>query len=180
MNNNPSGNSNSNSIFTPHTKGQGNPLALRYIAYFMLFASVIMVILGVYFYQNEDKFLNECKLIKCKVTSIEEKRRGKPIVTFTEVNGNYKPFTMLIEYDPSDEDFNYVEGEIYEVYYYEKDVSKSEVKDLFNNHITSFILLILGFTFMLDFPILLLVTNKIKKRQQEKQQHGITGTVISE
>lgn len=146
----------------------------------MLGVSCILIVLGVYFYQQEDKFLNSCKLITCKITGIEEKRLGKPKVTFTEVNGNYKPFTLLMEYDPADEELGYNENDVVEVYYYEPDITKSEIKDSFNNHITSFILLIIGFVFMLDFPILFLVTGKIKKRQQEKQQYGIKDSVISE
>lgn len=162
------------------TSPNNAPKLLRYIAFGMLFASVILVILGVYYYQKEDKFLAECKLITCKITKIEEKRLGKPLVTFTEVNGNYKPFTMMMEYDPSDEELNYNEGEIHEVYYYEKDISQSQVKGFFENHLTSFILLIVGFTFMLDFPILLMVTSKITKQRREKGQFGIKDDVISE
>jgi hypothetical protein len=162
------------------TSPSNAPRLLRYIAFFMLAASVILVILGVYYYQKEDKFLAECKLITCKITNIEEKRLGKPLVTFTEVNGNYKPFTMMMEYDPSDEELGYNEGETHEVYFYEKDISQSQVKGFFENHLTSFILLIVGFTFMLDFPILLMVTSKITKQRREKEQFGIKDDVISE
>lgn len=157
-----------------------NVKLLRIIGVCMLGVSCVLIVLGVYFYQQEDKFLNSCKLITCKITNIEEKRLGKPNVTFTEVNGNYKPFTLVLEYDPSDEELGYNENDIVEVYYFEKDIVKSEIKDSFNNHITSFILLIIGFTFMLDFPILFLVTSKIKKRRQVQQQYGIKDTVISE
>jgi len=161
-------------------KQNNAPQILRYIAFFMLSASVILVILGVYYYQKEDKFLAECKLITCKITSIEEKRLGKPLVTFTEVNGNYKPFTMMMEYDPSDEELGYNEGETHEVYYYAKDISQSQVKGFFENHLTSFILLIIGFTFMLDFPILLMVSSKTMKQRREKEQFGIKDDVVSE
>jgi hypothetical protein len=174
---------NADNIITPQTRSgnpQNNVRLLRIIAFCMLGVSCILIVLGVYFYQQEDKFLNSCKLIKCRITSIEEKRVGKAYVTFTEVNGNYKPFTLFFEYDASDSELGYNENDVVEVYYYEKDLSKSEIKDSFNNHITSFILLIIGFTFMLDFPILFLVTGKIKKRQQQKQQFGIKDSVISE
>ncbi len=156
-----------------------SPVILKYIAFFMLTASMVLVILGVYFYQKEDKFLNECKLITCKITSIEEKRLGKPVLTFTEVNGNYKPFTLVIEYDPSDEELGYNENEIVEVYLYEKDIPKSEIKGFFNNHLTSFILLIVGFALMMDFPILLMVSAKTRKQQLAKQQYGIKDEVIT-
>lgn len=156
-----------------------SPVILKYIAFFMLIASMVLVILGVYFYQKEDKFLNECKLITCKITSIEEKRLGKPVLTFTEVNGNYKPFTLVIEYDPSDEELGYNENEIVEVYLYEKDIQQSEIKGFFNNHLTSFILLIVGFALMMDFPILLMVSAKTRKQQLAKQQYGIKDEVIS-
>ena len=157
-----------------------SPVILKYIAFFMLTASMVLVVLGVYYYQKEDKFLNECKLITCKITSIEEKRLGKPVLTFTEVNGNYKPFTLIIEYDPSDEELGYNENEVVEVYYYDKDISRSEVKGFFNNHLTSFILLIVGFAMMMDFPILLLVSSKTRKQQLAKQQLGIKDEVVSE
>ncbi len=162
------------------TSPNNAPKLLKFIAIGMLSASVILVILGVYYYQKEDKFLAECKLITCKITKIEEKRLGKPLVTFTEVNGNYKPFTMMMEYDPSDEELGYNEGETHEVYYYEKDISQSQVKGFFENHLTSFILLIVGFTFMLDFPILLMVSGRARKQQLAKQQYGIKDEVISE
>lgn len=156
------------------------PKLLKFIAIGMLTASVILVILGVYFYQKEDAFLKQCKLITCKVTKIDEKRQGKAYVEFTEVNGNYKPFTYYVEYDASEDDLDYAEGETYEVYYYASETSRSEPKDFFINHITSFILLIVGFAFMLDFPILLMVSSKTRKQQIAKQQYGIKDEVISE
>ncbi|MBL8017311.1 MAG: hypothetical protein JNK43_08580 [Ignavibacteria bacterium] len=162
------------------TSPNNAPKLLRYIAFGMLFASVILVILGVYYYQKEDKFLAQCQLITCKVTSIEEKRFGKAYVTLTEVNGNYKPWVHYVEYDPTEEDLGFEEGEIREVYYYTKDPAQSQVKGFFENHLTSFILLIVGFTFMLDFPILLMVTSKITKQRREKGQFGIKDDVISE
>lgn len=157
-----------------------SPKILRYIAFFMLSASVVLVILGVYYYQKEDKFLNECKLITCKITSIEEKRFGKAYITFAEVNGNYKPFQYFVEYDPSDEELGFNENEIHEVYYYPKDVNQSQVKGFFENHLTSFIMLIIGFSFMLDFPILLMLSSKTQKQRMEKQQYGIKDEVVSE
>jgi len=156
------------------------PQVLKYVAFGMLSVSVVLVILGVYFYQKEDAFLNECKLITCKVTSIEEKRLGKAYVTFAEVNGNYRPFTYYEEYDASEDELDYKEGKTYEIYYYAADVSQSEPKDFFINHITSFILLMVGFAFMLDFPILLLVVSKTKKQRMAQQQYGIKDEVISE
>ncbi len=162
------------------TSPNNAPKLLKFIAIGMLSASVILVILGVYFYQKEDAYLKQCQLITCKVTKIEEKRFGKAYVEFTEVNGNYKPFMYYVEYDPSDEELGYNEGETHEVYYNPADTSKSEPKDFFINHLTSFILLIVGFSFMLDFPILLMVSSKTRKRQIEKSQYGIKDEVISE
>ena len=162
------------------TSPQNAPNILKYVAFAMLFVSVILVILGVYFYQKEDAFLNECNLIKCKITSIEEKRLGKAYITFTEVNGNYKPFVHYVEYDASESDLGYNEGEVHEVYYYSKDPAQSQVKGFFENHLTSFILLLVGFAFMLDFPILLLVVSKVKKQKMAQNQFGIKDEVISE
>ena len=96
------------------------------------------------------------------------------------MNGNYKPFLHLVEYDSSDEELGYNEGEVHEVYYYSKDPAQSQVKGFFENHLTSFILLITGFAFMLDFPILLLVVSKTKKQRMAQQQYGIKDEVISE
>lgn len=156
------------------------PQVLKYVAFGMLSVSVVLVILGVYFYQKEDAFLNECKLITCKVTLIEEKKLGKAYVTFSEVNGNYKPFVYYVEYDASESDLSYNEGEVHEVYYYSKDPAQSQVKGFFENHMTSFILLIVGFAFMLDFPIMLMVVSKTKKQRMVQQQYGIKDEVISE
>ncbi|HRJ87025.1 MAG TPA: hypothetical protein PK753_15225, partial [Ignavibacteria bacterium] len=100
--------------------------------------------------------------------------------TLTEVNGNYKPWVHYVEYDPSDEELGFEEGEIREVYYYTKDPAQSQVKGFFENHLTSFILLIVGFAFMLDFPILLMVVSKTKKQRMAQNQFGIKDEVISE
>ncbi len=157
-----------------------SPKILKYIAGVLLLASVIMVILGVYFYQKEDNFLKQCNLIACKVTNIEEKPRGKAYVEFTEVNGNYKPFIYYTEYDANEDELGYILGETYEVYYYAADTSKSEPRDFFINHITSFILLIVGFSCMLDFPVLLMVSAKTRKKQLPSLQFGIKDEVVSE
>lgn len=162
------------------TSPQNAPNILKYIAFGMLSVSVVLVILGVYFYQKEDAFLKECNLITCKITKIEEKRLGKAYVSFSEVNGNYKPFVYYVEYDASESDLSYNEGEVHEVYYYSKDPAQSQVKGFFENHLTSFILLIVGFAFMLDFPILLMVVAKTKKQRMAQQQYGIKDEVISE
>lgn len=55
------------------------PAVLKYVAIGLLCASVVLVILGVYFYQKEDDFLKQCRLITCKVTGIEEKKAGQGI-----------------------------------------------------------------------------------------------------
>lgn len=162
------------------TSPNNAPKLLKFIAIGMLSASVILVILGVYFYQKEDAFLKQCKLITCKVTGIEEKRLGKAYIEFTEVNGNYKPFKYYEEYDASEDELSFKEGETYEIYYYSADISRSEPKDFFINHITSFILLIVGFSFMLDAPVMFFVVARTKKQQLAKQQYGIKDEVISE
>ncbi len=64
--------------------------------------------------------------------------------------------------------------------YYAKDISQSQVKGFFENHLTSFVLLIIGFTFMLDFPILLMVSSKTMKQRRQKEQFGIKDDVVSE
>lgn len=153
---------------------------LKVIPFGMLAVSALLIILGVYFYTKENSFLKECKLITCKIINIEEERRGDAYLTFREVNGNYPPFKYNVTYDASESDLEYQLNEIYEVYYYPKDVSKSEINDFFINHITSFVLLIIGITFIIDFPIMLFVFSKVRKQQQAKQQFGIKDTVISQ
>ena len=153
---------------------------LKYVAYAMLSASALLVVLGVYFYTQENAFLKECRLIKCKITNIEEHKKGNAVLTFRDINRNYPEFEYTKTYDPDEEDLDYAENEIHEVYYYSKDVSKSEIKGFFENHITSFILFMVGFAFMLDFPILLFVVARNKKQQIAKNQYGIKDNVISE
>lgn len=147
------------------TSPQNAPNILKYIAFGMLSVSVVLVVLGVYFYQKEDAFLKECNLITCKITKIEEKRLGKAYVTFSDVNGNNKPFVYYAEYDASESDLSYNEGEVHEVYYYSKDPAQSQVKGFFENHMTSFILLIVGFAFMLDFRYCLWLYLKPKSKE---------------
>ncbi len=155
---------------------------LKYVAFGMLSVSIVLIILGVYFYTKEDAFLKECKLIKCRIEKIEEKRLGKATLTFREVNGNYPPFEYKIEYDASEDELGYAENEVHEVYYYSKDVSRSEIKDFFINHLTSFILIVIGFAFMLDFPMMMFVISLQKKKQVPPQQgyQELRDKVISE
>lgn len=171
-----------NNFITPNTRSavtaRSNPEILKYIAYGMVCAAVVLIALGVYFYQQEDKFLNSCKLITTKITNIEEKRLGKPIVTFEDQSGKYPPLKMLMEYDHSDEEFNHKEGDINEMYYYETDPAQSKLKGFFENHFTSFILIMIGVVFMMDFPILLMVSNKAVKKQSTSAQYGIKDDVI--
>jgi hypothetical protein len=157
-----------------------NVNVLKNLAFFLLGVSFLLVILGVYFYSKEDKFLSQCQLIKCRVIEIEEKHAGNAYVTFLEINGNYKPFTLYFEYDISDEKLGYELNEVYEIYYYSKDVSKSEEKNFFVNHITSFILIVIGFSFMLDFPILLFISNKSQQRKSSDSITDLKNQVISE
>jgi hypothetical protein len=87
-----------------------------------------------------------------------------------------------VSYDASESDLEYKLNEIYDVYYYEKDPSKSEVKDFLTNYQTAFIMLVIGIVFLIDFPILLFVTSRLKKiRTQNRSEHyGIKDSVISE
>jgi len=155
-----------------------NPKILKYVAFLMLFASMVLIVLGVYFYMKEDAFLKECTLITCKITEIEEKRLGRATLTLKEVNGNYPPFKYYITYDASEDELGYEEGEIVDVYYYKQDISRSEIKDFFTNHLTSFILIIIGFVFMIDFPIMLFVAGIARKKQQNAQPVSIDRTTI--
>ena len=155
---------------------------LKFVAIGMLSASVALIILGVYFYTKEDAFLKECKLITCRIIKIEEKRLGRATLTFKEVNGNIPPFEYKVEYDASEDELGYAENEVHEVYYYEKDISRSEIKDFFINHLTSFILIIIGFAFMMDFPIMMFVISMQKKKQAPLAQgyQELRDKVISE
>ena len=155
---------------------------LRYVAFGMLSVSIVLIVLGVYFYIDKEKELKEYKLIKCKIIKIDEPVRGEAELTFREVNRNYPPFKYFVHYDASEDELDYKINEIYEVYYNEKDTSKNEIKDFFNNYETGFLLIIVGFVFMLDFPILLLVININRKKLAKSGagNYGIKDSVISE
>jgi hypothetical protein len=159
---------------------RSNPNILKYIAYGMLAVSFVLIVLGVYFYQKEDKFLSECRLITCKIIQIDEPVKGEAVLIFKDINGNAPPFKYDAHYDETESDLAFKQGETYEVYYYAKDPSRSEIKGFFENHGTSFILIIIGFSCLIDFPILLMVSGKAEKQRKQKQQMGITGSVISE
>ena len=146
-----------------------NTVILKSIAYFMLLVAMVLISAGVYFYTDENKFLDKCRLISCRITDITEPTRGDAILTFREVNGNYSPFKYNVHYDASEDDLDYKVNEIHEVYYYEKDVSKSEIKDLMINHETSFILFMIGIVCFIDFPTMLFVAGLQKKKIQSTQ-----------
>ncbi len=139
----------------------------------MLTVSMVLVTTGVYFYIEENKFLDKCRLITCKITDITEPTRGDAILTFREVNGNYRPFNYNVHYDASEDDLDYEINEIHEVYYYEKDVSKSEIKSLMINHETSFILFMIGIVCFIDFPTMLFVAGLQKRKILTKQSAEI-------
>jgi hypothetical protein len=139
----------------------------------MLTAAVVLITVGVYYYTEENKFLDKCRLITCKITEITESTRGDAILTFREVNGNYPPFKYNVHYDASEDDLDYQVNEIHEVYYYEKDVSKSEIKSLMINHETSFILFMIGIVCFIDFPTMLFVSSLQKKKILTKQSAEI-------
>ncbi len=155
---------------------------LKYTAFGMLFASMILIILGIYFYMEKDKELKTYKLIKCKIIRIDEPTRGDAVLTFKDINGNYPAFKYKVHYDASEENLDYELNEICEVYYNDKDVSKSEIKDFVNNYEAGFFLIVIGFVFLLDFPIMLFVISVNKKRQNTAtpSQYGIKGSVMSE
>lgn len=141
-----------------------NAVILKSIAYFMLLAAMALITTGVYFYIDENKFLDKCRLISCKITDITEPTRGNAILTFREVNGNYPPFKYGVHYDASEDELDYEVNEVHEVYYYEKDVSRSEIKDLMINHETSFILFMIGIVCFIDFPTMMFVASLQKKK----------------
>jgi hypothetical protein len=165
---------------------KGNPKILRFIAFAMLAVSMVLIVLGIYYYMEKDKRLKaEYKLIKCKITKIEEISRGDVELTLLDISGTYPPFKYYVSYDPSEdelEDIDYRLNEIREVYYYPKDPSKSEMKFFIENYETGFILLIIGIVFLIDFPILLLVSSfgRKQKNEAQSQHYGIKDSVISE
>lgn len=135
----------------------------------MLLAAIVLIMAGVYFYNHETKFLGQCRLITCKITDIIEPTRGDAILTFREVKGNYPPFKYNVHYDASEDDLDYKVNDICEVYYYEKEVSKSEIKSLMINHEISFVLFIIGLVCLIDFPTMLFVASLQKKKALTKQ-----------
>lgn len=148
----------------------------------MLISSMILISLGVYYYTEKNKFLDKCRLIKCKIIKIDEMTLGEPVLTFREVNGSYPPFNYNVSYDPSEEELDYKLNEVYEVYYYNKDVNKSEIKSFMVNYETSFILFMIGIAFFIDFPIMLFVSRLQAKRvsQSAESTYGIKDNVMSE
>ena len=163
---------------------KGNPKRLKYIAFLMLAVSLVLIILGVYFYMEKDKELKaDYTLIKCKITKINEYERGEVELTLDEVNGNYPPFPYYIHYDASEsdlEDIEYKVGQVREVYYHKKDRSKTEIKSFIDNYEASFILLMIGLVFFIDFPIMLFVSAMQKQKLSPETNYGIKGSVISE
>lgn len=155
---------------------------LKYVAFIMLTSSVFLIVLGVYFYTEKEKELKTYILIKCKITQIDEPVRGDAVLTMRDMNGTYPPFKYNVHYDASESSLEYEASEIYEVYYNPKDVSKSEIKDFFNNYETGFIMLIIGFVFLMDFPIMLFVINQRKKRtvKSSVSYNDLKDSVISE
>jgi hypothetical protein len=155
---------------------------LRYYAFALLALSSALIILSVYFYIEKNNRLEKYKLIKCKIIKIEEPSRGDVQLTFRDLSGNYPAFKYYDSYDPSEDELEYKLNEIYEVYYFEKDTGKSEIKDFAVNYETALILFIIGFVFFIDFPIMLFVSKFAKKRRQQgsSEHYGIKDSVISE
>ncbi len=152
----------------------------KIIAFLMLSVCSALIITGVYFYIKEEAFLKECRLIKCRVTNIDEKVRGTAVLTFKDINGNYKSFNYVEKYDYSEDDLDYKVNEIYEVYYYEKEPKRSEVKDFIGNHTTSFVFVIIGLSFIIDIPIFFFVFSMKNRQNLSQSQFGIKDDVISE
>lgn len=148
----------------------------------MLIGSMVAISIGVYYYTEEEKFLDQCKLIKCKVAKIDEAIPGKPVLTLKDISGTYPAFQYNESYDASDEELDYKLNEVYEVYYYPKDVNKSQIKGFVNNHETSFILFIIGIVCLIDFPTMLFVASLQRKKNMAAQTstYGIKDNVISE
>ena len=167
-----------------YSNRKANPKRLKLIAFVMLAASLVLIILGVYFYMEKDKELkSDYTLIKCKITKLNEYERGEVELTLAEVNGNYPPFPYYIHYDASEsdlEDIEYKVGQVREVYYHKKDRTKTEMKSFIDNYETSFIMLIIGLILFIDFPIMLVVAAMQKSKQSPEASYGIKGSVISE
>lgn len=136
-----------------------------------------LIIIAVYFYVKESAFLDQCKLLKCKVVQIDEPYKGKAILALKDINGNYKQFYYVENYDASEDELEYKLNEVYEVYYYPPDPNRSEMKNFTENHETSFILFIIGLTFIFDIPVLFYVSN-IKKRAQLQQQQSTDSPIV--
>jgi hypothetical protein len=163
---------------------KGNPQILKILAFGMLLVASALIILGVYFYMEKDKQLkSEYTLIKCKITKINEYEPGEVELTLAEVNGNYPPFPYYVHYDASEsdlEDIEYKVNQVQEVYYHKKDPAKTEIKSFIDNYETSFILLIIGIVFFIDFPIMLAVSAMQKKKLSPETNYGFKESVISE
>ncbi len=129
-----------------------------------------LIIIGVYFYVKESAFLDECKLIKCRVVNIDEPYKGKAILTLKDINGAYKQFYYVENYDAGEDELDYKLNELYDVYYYPADPNRSEMKSFTENHETSFILFIIGISFIFDIPALFFVSNIKRKAQLQQQQ----------
>jgi len=159
-----------------------NIAILKKVAFVMLAVSMILIAVGIYQYTEKNKFLNNCKLIKCKVVNIDETTYGEPVYTFRDLNGTYSNITIAESYDTDEGEPDYKLNEIYEVYYYAKNPSLSEVKDFMSNYETAFIFFVIGIVFMIDFPVLLFVANLQKKRliNNLTLTYGIKDNVISE
>jgi hypothetical protein len=133
--------------------------------------------------QKDKELKADYTLIKCKITKLNEFERGEVELTLADVSGNHPPFPYYIHYDASEsdlEDIEYKVGQIREVYYHKKDKSKTEMKSFIDNYETSFIMLIIGIVFLIDFPIMLVVAAMQKSRQSPEATYGIKGSVISE
>ena len=153
---------------------------IKIIASLLGIACAGLIIIGVYYYVKETAFLNECKLIKCKIVQIDEPYKGKATLYLKDISGTYRQFYYIEHYDASEDELDYELNEIYEVYYYPPDPNRSEIKSFMDNHETSMIFIIIALSFIIDIPIMLFMSNLKRKSQLQDQQYGIKDEVISE
>ena len=153
---------------------------IKIIASLLGIACAGLIIIGVYYYVKETAFLDQCKLIKCRIAQIDEPYRGKAILQLKDISGTYREFYFVEHYDASEDELDYELNEIYEVYYYPPDPNRSEMKSFMDNHETSMIFILIALSFIIDIPIMLFMSNLKRKSQLQEQRFGIKDEVISE
>jgi hypothetical protein len=140
------------------------------ISYILLAAALLTVLAGIYQFYSKEKFLRSCRLIKCRVTHIEEKEGRTAEYTFNDVNRVYPQFTYNKNIDDNSHSKEYELNKIYDIYYYPKDPLLSEPKDFQTNYKTSLIIFSIGLIFIINISISHIV--KIFKKVKERKRNG--------